>query len=165
MRRFRPQIPAEGIVGAIFIPIGLIMLRLFFSMLKMLRTDSVPEGVYHPAASMWLFFGAAALMLGFGVPYFVKAVRAVLVQKRVFENGVCTYAEFVRAVEQTNISVFGRHPYAAVLRCDDGRGGERVLRSRRLWKDPTEQLAGRQIAVYVDENDPERYYVDLESVL
>lgn len=81
------------------------------------------------------------------------------------KNGTVVYAAFDHCETDPRIQGRGQNPVYAVLRFDDGFRGEREFRSNSLMQNPTERLRGQLVPVYVDEDDPENYYVDLDSVL
>lgn len=163
-KKFKPQIPVVSFVGAVFAPIGLI-----FTIIGLVSAHAIRSGSMQidgdSTVFKWVFFGVGALFLALGLCFLGAAFVSVRAQKRVFEQGKCVYAEFDHAEEDLNVTINGRHPFRAVLLYTDEFGAQHEFRSRDIRQDPTAQLSGLQIPVYVDETDPKQYYVDLGSLL
>ena len=157
---------ALGLIGAVFAPIGLILIVVGFAAggaVKRLaeQTDS-GTGLH---TFQLVFVGVGLLFLVLGAVFLSSALRKILRQKHVIEHGDCISAEFVSAEPDRHVTVNGVHPYTALVRGRDRFGEAHEFRSGHVSSDPTAQLAGREIPVYLDPDDPENYYVDLDSVL
>ena len=160
-RKFRPQLPITGLFGLIFTPIGLTFTIIgLVSAAKIRNHTANIQG--DPNVFKWVFFGMGLLFLLFGGAALVTAIREICAQKRAFSSDNCVYAEFAGTVENMNVTVNGRHPYRAKLLYTDPYGEVHVFYSRDVMQDPAPALEGRMIAVYVDPENAENYYVDLE---
>ena len=163
-KKFKPQIPAVSFVGTVFAPIGLI-----FTIIGLVSAHAIRSGTMQidgdSTVFKWVFFGVGALFLVLGLCFLGAAFVSVRAQKRVFEQGKCVYAAFERAEENLNVTINGRHPFRAVLLYTDEFGVQHEFRSRDVLHDTLAQLTGKPIPVYIDNDDPEQYYVDLESIL
>lgn len=69
----------------------------------------------------------------------------------------------VKAVELNRaFTLHGAHPWQVVAEWRDPATGElRVFRSEHLWSDPTAELRGQTVRVYLDRGRPTRYHMDL----
>lgn len=164
-RKFRFKLPVEGVVGLVFAPIGLLFLWIAFWGARAVRNGGMLAGFQNPTVFKWAFFGFGALFTLIGGACLYTAYKAIRTQKHAFENGRCIYADFIGTEEDMHVTVNGRHPYIAVLQYTDESGRLLEFRSSSMMQDPTAQLAGQLVPVYVDRDDPENYYVDLQSVL
>ncbi len=160
-RKFRPQLPITGLFGLIFTPIGLT-----FTIIGLVAAAKIRNHTANiqgdPNVFKWVFFGMGLLFLLIGVAELVTAIREIRAQKRAFSSGNCVYAEFVGTARNLNVRIFGRVPYRAKLRYTDPYGEVYVFYSHDVMEDPTPALEGRMIAVYVDPENAENYYVDLK---
>jgi hypothetical protein len=73
-------------------------------------------------------------------------------------------AEITSIETDLNTTIMEKHPY--IVRCrwvDPISGREYTATVDQLWKDPTPLLAGQNyIDVYIDRDDPEKYFLDTE---
>ena len=163
---FKPRFPLIGIFGVIFSSIGLILLILTAVFRRIaLHFAEVLDRSPAMKINEWVDFGLGILFFIPGAVMLVLAFRRMYRQKRVFQEGECILADFVGAAPDMHVTVNGRHPYIAELRGRDPFGGERSFYSDSISRDPTPQLTGRQVPVYIDRFDTGNYYVDLHSVL
>ena len=62
----------------------------------------------------------------------------------------------------TSLEVNGKHPWRINSQWLDPVANKlRVFHSENLWFDPAKFLAGKQITVLLDPNNPTRYYMDV----
>lgn len=155
-REFRPHLPIDWLFGLIFTPIGVTF------MVMGLVTAAIQGD---PGVFKWGYFGIGLLFLLIGVAELVTAIREIRAQKRAFSSGNCVYAEFAGTVRNMNVRIKGRRPYRAKLLYTDPYGEVHVFYSHDVMQDPTPALEGRMIAVYVDPENAENYYVDLGELL
>ena len=155
-REFRPHPPIDWLFGLSFTPIGV-------TFMVMGLVAAAIQG--DPGVFKWGFFGIGLLFLLIGVAELVTAIREIRAQKRAFSSGNCVYAEFVGTARNLNVRIFGRVPYRAKLLYTDPYGEAHVFYSYDVMEDPTPALEGRMIAVYVDPENAENYYVDLGELL
>jgi hypothetical protein len=92
----------------------------------------------------------------------VRKIRRVS-NKRLKESGQLVLADFISVDVNKYVSVNNRHPF--FVRCewkDPLTGENRAFKSGFLWSDPTPGIeAGRKISVYIDRDNPKKYYVDI----
>jgi len=163
--KFRPKIPILLIVGVILAVIGVPFLKAGIWAAGVIRRGQIPEGMQNPVTFKWVFFGVGALFLVLGLSFAIPPVLSLVRQWQAFCRGVCYYAEFLRVEPDLHVTVNGRHPFIAVLQYVDDSGQPHEVRADAGLKDPTAKLSGMQTPVYADPENPENYYVDLQSVL
>lgn len=78
------------------------------------------------------------------------------------ENGRRIETDFQSVELNTSFTVNGRHPFRIVTQWQNPTTSElHVFRSDDIWFDPTNYIKSKKIAVFTDENNLKRYYVDL----
>lgn len=165
-KRFKPNIPVIGIVGAVFAPVGLLLIMTGLLIGNVLTMHAAEQADVTDALIFKLVFGGIGLLFFIlGVIFLTTALLAVRKQQHVVETGQLVLADFDYVTEEPNVTVNGRHPVIAKLVYTDRFGGKQVFFSGRLMQDPTPQLTGRQVPVYVDPEHPENYYVDMQTAL
>jgi hypothetical protein len=79
-------------------------------------------------------------------------------------NGRKLQAAIIGIETDLNTNVLEKHPY--IINCswiDPITGREYTDSVKQLWKDPSPLLAGRKyLDVYIDRDDPEKYFLDTE---
>ncbi len=77
-------------------------------------------------------------------------------------RGVSIKTEFQRVITDTSLVVNGRHPYRIFTQWQNpATGAMHVFQSDQLWFDPTSHIGNREITVFIERNNPRKYYVDL----
>lgn len=156
--KYRPQLGVFGIMGVIFAPIGLLFLGL--------GVGIPPESVRGSArAFKFAFCGIGALFLALGIVFLALMLRKNGKNKALLSAGYYVMADFVGATPVNTVMINGQYPYQAEFRFCDPSGKIYVFHSRYTVSDPTPYLAGRQVRVYVDPENYDNYYADLDSVL
>jgi hypothetical protein len=79
-------------------------------------------------------------------------------------NGRKVEAEIMKIDVDLETTFMEKHPYFIDCRWVDPMTGRDYYRTiRNIWTDPKPLLAGRtRIDVYIDRQDPEKYYMDIE---
>lgn len=104
--------------------------------------------------------GAGFLGIGGGMLLFDRS-RAQLAA-RLRSQGTPVQAKFQGVELNDGISVNGAHPWRVVAQWQNPATGEiHVFRSENLWFDPTEHIKRESLTVYVDQQDPRKYVVDV----
>ena len=146
-----------SILGAIFLIVALIVTVAVLPNV----TGAEGENLY----ILPIIFGSMGiiwLLVGGGFLIFVGAKDKK--KKDLMQNGNMVYAEVTGGSEVFNVEVNGRHPWKLECKYEDPFSGEIYLySSRNMFVDPYPYI-GQQIAVYVDRNDPSKYYVDIQSL-
>lgn len=118
--------------------------------------------VYHIIAGVFGGMGAVFALLGGAV--LGARLKKKQKQKKLVEAGHHIFAEVTGGHICYNYQVNGRHPFKLECRYTDVFSGQTYLYSSDYtWEDP-EMYIGQQVAVYVDQADMSKYYVDLDSL-
>lgn len=139
-------------------------------------TGELVEVLYRPEAperarinsfsSLW---GATLVVGGIGLAFFLTGFSIILagsLGKRkanyLLQHGTPINSQFQGVEQNTAISMNGRHPYRVLAQWQNPATSEvHVFRSRNLWFDPTSYLQDNAITVYLDKDNPKKYYMDL----
>jgi len=156
--KFRMRISAAGLVGLVFLPCGL----LFLAMGILFPAESIKGS---PALFRGIFLGFGGVFSLLGTAFVVQDIRKNLKSKKLLESGNYIYASFTQASLVTNVRINGRNPYQAEFQYTDGLGMIHMFYGRQMMTDPTPLLTGKQVRVYVDPENYDNYYVDIDSVL
>ena len=77
-------------------------------------------------------------------------------------TGTAVDAAFQRVEKNTNLNIGGRNPYNVITEWTDPSTSQRhTFKSDNLWHDPSDQIDREKITVFMERNNPKRYYVDL----
>lgn len=108
-------------------------------------------------AVVWLLIGG----IGLGVVY--GKVRR---DRTLMETGNCVKAKVTEIYQDRSMNMNGRSPFRVSCQyTDEGTQTIYVFRSNPLWFDPTSNLTGATVDVYVDYNNFKKYYVNVESLM
>ena len=78
------------------------------------------------------------------------------------QNGARIETEFMGVEINKRIEVNGRNPFRVLTQWQNPATGELVtFKSNDLWFDPSNHIQGRKITVFMERNNPKKYYVDL----
>lgn len=159
-RKFGWQV--KGILGLVFVPIGLLYAVLGFT-LWMLKAGDEPE---EPLVFLCVFGGIGLILLLAGLPLLLSDLKRRRSQRRAYESGrsipaVVTGAQMIRKVTR-NFT----HPWTVecTFRNPD-TGREQVCQSRYVFFDPREQLMGKEVPVYLDPVTDQYVFADIDAVL
>jgi len=117
--------------------------------------------------SLW---GAAVILGGIGAIFFLTGgliILFTLLKRRQDEalrtTGMPVSARFQSVEFNTTIRVNGRSPFVILAQWQNPATSEiHVFQSNNLWFDPSDYVTeDRPITVYIDRNNPKKYYVDL----
>ena len=120
-------------------------------------------------AEMILFtciFGGIGLVLfivGIICLYFALKKRKHI--KRLLSDGKYVMAEIVGVGRSYNVKIWGYHPYVVTCQYQDISGDVHMFKSRYLRFNPEPLLKDQMVRVYVDAEDYNYYYVDIDEVL
>ncbi|MBR3269330.1 MAG: hypothetical protein IKI58_11495 [Oscillospiraceae bacterium] len=154
--KYRPG--ALGLIGLIFLPIGLLFLILGIVIPSeaISGSSAVFKGVFCGVGGLFAVLGG--IFLGISVMQHSKI-------KKLVAAGNYIMADFTGANLNMSIEINGMNPYRAEFQFVDPLGGVHVFRSRNIMTDPTPALTGRQVRVYVDPQNYDNYYADIDSIL
>lgn len=78
------------------------------------------------------------------------------------ENGQKIQTKISAVDLNTSLRVNGRHPYVITSQWTDPHTNTvRVFQSESIWFDPREFIRGEAIGVFIDPNNPNKYFVDI----
>ena len=78
------------------------------------------------------------------------------------EQGSPIESEFQSVAFNTTVSVNGRNPFQIITQWKNPSTSEiQIFKSDNLWYDPTEHIQNKRIRVFINRNNPKKYYVDL----
>jgi hypothetical protein len=98
------------------------------------------------------------IFVALGVFFLYKFISGKLLVKKLRENGRKVYAEITEVSTNYSVSINGRHPY--LLLCE--YNGARFQAD--YMKPVTYDLVGKTVPVYISEDDPSKYFVDLSEL-
>lgn len=113
----------------------------------------------------FIFGGVSLSFLFVALIFAVHNRRFSLSAIRLKTSGKRVIAEVISGEPVNYISVNRKHPY--VVDCsyqDEVTGLTYLYRSNHIWEEPS-TLIGKQVSVYIDRNNPKRYYVDMEELI
>ena len=117
---------------------------------------------YWIAAGIFTLMGVVFSIVGGSM--FIAEVKKNKKMKTLLESGQYIMAKIESINLNYNYSVNGRHPYNIICNYyDDYKDVTYIYKSDNLWFDPEEIISSRgieELKVYVDRNDPKKYYVD-----
>ncbi|MBW8688000.1 DUF3592 domain-containing protein [Chitinophaga rhizophila] len=122
------------------------------------------------AIAGWGSYLGAIIVGGIGLLFTLISLGFHAVRKirhasnaRLKESGQLVLADFISVDINEYVSVNNRHPF--FIRCewkDPLTGEKKAFKSGFLWSDPTPRIgAGKKISVYIDGDNPKKYYVDI----
>ena len=70
--------------------------------------------------------------------------------------------DFLRVELNTNLEVNGRHPFCVLTQWKNPlTNAMHIFHSDNIWFDPPKYLEDTKIIVYMEKNNPKKYYLDL----
>ena len=116
--------------------------------------------------SLWflptLFAGMGAVFFAIGGGLILLPAVTRHADERLLHEGMPVEAEFQGVNVNSAIAVNGRCPYRVSVQWrDPATSRVRVFQSHNVWFDPSAYVREKKIKVFLDRNDPEKYYVDL----
>ncbi len=77
-------------------------------------------------------------------------------------NGTPLETDYQRVEKNKDINLGGKNPYRVITQWTDPSTSEtHIFKSDNLWHDPTDQITMEKITVYIESNNPDKYYIDL----
>lgn len=122
------------------------------------RIDSFTSLWFLPA----LLGGMGAIFLAVGGGLILVPALMQRTDERLLHEGRPVDAEFQGVSVNSAISVNGRSPFrVSVQWLDPQTSRMRVFQSHNVWFDPTAYIKEKTIRVFLDPDNPAKYYVDL----
>lgn len=107
-----------------------------------------------------------------GVCFFIVALVFIILagmkgkkKKYLLEEGRVIEAVVIGGHMNYNVSVNGRHPWKLECQYEDiSQNATYLYSSYNIWQDP-QFYVGQTVRVYIDRQNPKKYYVDVENLL
>ncbi|MBR4500819.1 MAG: hypothetical protein IKP22_02870 [Clostridia bacterium] len=122
-----------------------------------------------------VFFGLGAVLMFSGIRKFLKDKKRVDGLREAYENDRCVMADIAGIVRGTSSEASSDNMFTGVryrktymVEChfrDPDTGRTRVCYSHAFYSDPAGMITARQVPVYIDRNDGNNIYVDIDRVL
>ncbi len=107
--------------------------------------------------------GVGIVFFLIGMGFTVALVSSRKNRARLLATGRKVYGTVVGWHYNTAVSVNGRNPFVLDVEYEDPFSGEtKQYRSGNLWENPY-GCEGKPIAIYLDPENPRKYYVDIEN--
>ena len=109
-----------------------------------------------------VFGGLGTLFAAIGLGLLFARLRSRRIAAQLRASGLPIQARVVECYRDTSVQVNGRSPWRVVCQATHPATGKlHSFRSEPVWVDPSAQLAGREVRVFVDPARPKRHLVDL----
>ncbi len=119
--------------------------------------------------TLWL---APLIFSGLGIIFILIgsgfAVSLFFIQQRkrkdeyLKQHGTPIASELQDIQINRNLRINGIHPFRVFTQWQDPNSSEvLIFRSNNIWFDPSDYLQDKKITVFIDQNNPKNYYVDL----
>ncbi|MEE0956309.1 MAG: hypothetical protein U0L49_10930 [Eubacterium sp.] len=154
------------LLGIIFSAIGIpfLIIGIYFA-LHMSWLLETATGSGDPRILPVLFSLIGGIFSALGIAFLIWAFRKNSVVKKVIKGGYSVTAVISEVTITYNVEINGSNPYVIVCQYQDPRTGIlHIFRSKYIMFYPGD-LTGRSVRVFVDPQNLNHYYVDLDSVL
>ena len=153
---------AKGIIGFIFTPIGAL-----FILIAVLAWKLKPEWNNPIGAVIFqsVFGGLGLIFLFLGLVFLGLDLHRRSLLRRAYYSGNRVEAEIIRSVPQTNVNTYKGQPSVMECAYTDPSGIVHIYRSRYLFTDVTKLLTAKTVPVYIDREDDDIGFVDIDAVL
>ncbi|RKS87595.1 uncharacterized protein DUF3592 [Orbus hercynius] len=103
------------------------------------------------------------ILFGAGIIFFWLSRRKNKLKRDMVNNGRCVTATIESVKIDKSVKVNGRYPYVIMCYWTDRLAPDTVYRfkSDNIWCNPEPYINKETIPVFIDENNPHRYYVDI----
>lgn len=164
-RKFRPRVEAKYAGAVIFLLFGIAFLVLFIVCIIALVLHRMPDYIENTGVLLWMLFSFGGMFVWGGSVGVLRLVRSLRRQREAFENGSLVFAEVTDVIEDRSIRINGKSPLYAQLLYTDERGFEHLFITRNLKRKQLWKLEQEKVPVYLIPDVPDKYYVDLDSIL
>jgi len=104
--------------------------------------------------------GTAFFLIGFGIIIF--GIRKQKKKQQLLQRGTRINTDFQSVSHNTSLTVNGRHPYVITSQWMNPKTNQlHIFESDNIWFDPEDHIKNETIMVFIDLNDPTKYYVDI----
>jgi hypothetical protein len=119
--------------------------------------------------SFFALWGGVVILGGMGGVFFLIGTSIVLVislkgrrDEYLKKRGTPIETEFQRVALNQSRSVNGRYPFQVLTQWQNPSTTEvHIFQSNDLWFDPSNYIKSKLITIFIERNNPKKYYVDL----
>lgn len=119
--------------------------------------------------SFFSLWGGAVIVGGLGSVFFLIGAGIILVtilkgrrDEYLKRHGMRIDTEFLSVDINKALTVNGRHPFRILTQWQNPSTSEvHIFESNNLWFDPSSYIKDKRITVFIERNNPRKYYVDL----
>ena len=151
----------KGIVGMIFIPLGLIFL--------IVGAVVAGIGAIEPderTAFLICFAGGGAVFFLIGLLLLFLDLRRRRLQREAYESGYCVMGKVAGTRPITRVNMMGTHPRVVEVHyTDPDTGTVHVYDSRYLYIHVDDLLTRDEVPVFLNRNDYRVGFVDIDAVM
>lgn len=109
-----------------------------------------------------IFGGLGSLFSTIGACILVLPMLKEGEEQHLKQQGTPIETDFKSVEINTTYSVNGEHPFRVITQWQNPSTTEiHVFRSNNLWYDPSEFITRKQITVFIEKENPKKYFVDL----
>ena len=120
-------------------------------------------------ASIFSLSSGQLILAGVVVVFFLiggGTILFMLLKKRrdkyLKKYGIPIETDSLRVELNTNLEVNGRHPFRVLTQWKNPVTNDvHIFHSNNIWFDPSKYIEGTKIIVYIERNNPKKYYLDL----
>lgn len=120
--------------------------------------------------SFFSLWGASLIVGGLGALFFLTGVACFFVPaldtrsyKALKDSGLRIDTQFQGVERNSVLSVNGKHPYQIITQwLNPSTMQVHVFKSQNLWFDPSPYINTDTIAVFIEQDDPKKYHMDIE---
>lgn len=154
------------LIGVIFTAVGLpfLFIGIYFALHMPWLTDTA-QGTGDVRILPLIFTLLGGIISVIGLAFLIWVIRKKRAIKKVIQGGHTVSAVISEISINYSVEVNGRNPYVIVCQYQDPVTGIlHIFRSGNIMFNPGD-LTHREVSVFVDPQNFNHYYVDLESVL
>ncbi|MGI0119184.1 DUF3592 domain-containing protein [Zooshikella sp. RANM57] len=119
--------------------------------------------------SFFSLWGLSTILGGMGAVFFLVGFLIILFgglknkkRKYLLERGYPVKAVFQSAEINGSLSVNGRNPYQIYAQWKNPATNElHLFKSENIWFDPSDHISQEEITVFIEKDNPKKYYVDI----
>lgn len=148
------------IVGILFFLMGIIFLPTGIG-IYLAEKEFMGEAII-----FLITFGGTGLIFSvLGLIFLIISINKKLRCDRLLQEGNYIMAEVMEITRNLNVRINNRHPFIVKCCYQDGYGNLHIFKSRNLLFDPSIILKDNMVRVYVDGQNYNHYYVDIDEAL
>ncbi len=108
----------------------------------------------------WGCFGSIFFLIGSSP--FIASIMKHIKNNYLRKNGIPIEAEYLRVDLNPRLSVNGRYPFIVLAHWQNQTTSElHIFKSNNLWFDPSGYIGSSKIKVFINKQNPDKYFVDL----